>query len=78
MDDYYGAVYSPPRSGLPFVAIAFLKGTALKAVSVPSVEAGEQMIATILDAYSTAGAMAAKYGGAFMNVSGLDDPEQSQ
>jgi hypothetical protein len=78
MDDFYGAVYEPPRPGLPHVAVVFTKGRALKAVSVPSVAAGEQIIATIVDAYVTASAMVAKSGGTFMTVSGLGDPEQGQ
>ena len=76
MDDYYGAVYDPPRAGLPHVAVVFANGKALKAVSVPSIAVGEEIIAKLLEAYATANEMMAKSGGTFMAVSGLGDPEQ--
>lgn len=40
-----GAVYDPPRNGLPHVAVVFdPKGEVLVARAVPSVEAGEALL----------------------------------
>ena len=75
MNDYYGAVYDPPRPGLPHVAVVFANGKELKAVSVPSIAVGEEIIAKLLEAYVAASDMMAKSGGTFMTVSGLGDPE---
>jgi hypothetical protein len=45
------------------------------AVSVPSIEAGEQEIATFMEAYAVAASIVAKRGGTFMAVSKSDDPK---
>jgi hypothetical protein len=71
-DDLHGVVYPPPRPDLPHVAVLFRNGRVLKAVSVPSVEAGEKAIATLLEAYTMAASMAAKHGGTFFAVSTPD------
>jgi len=51
------------------IAVVFRNGRVLNAVSVPSVEAGEKAIATIMEAHATAASMLAKHGGTFMAVS---------
>jgi hypothetical protein len=72
MDNCQSVVYPPPRPELPHIAVVFRDGRVLSAVSVPSIEAGEQVIATFMEAYVTAATMIAKHGGAFMAVSKSD------
>jgi hypothetical protein len=72
MDNCQGVVYPPPRPELPHIAVVFRDGRVLNAATVPSIEAGEQVIATFMEAYATAATMIAKHGGTFMAVSKSD------
>lgn len=47
-----GAVYSPPRPGLPYVAVAFHDNQVLQARSVDSVEIGEAFLAKLAQEYA--------------------------
>ena len=75
MDDCHGVVYPPPRPELPYIAVVFRNGRVSNAVSVPSVEAGEKAIATIMEAHATAASMLTKHGGTFMAVSNSVAPK---
>lgn len=49
-----GAVYDPPRAGLPFVAVVFRPdGEVLVARAVPSAEAGESLIAHVFEEFAS-------------------------
>jgi len=53
MSGITGAVYDPPRAGLPIVAIVFKPdGEVLIARTVPSVAAGDALIRSVFDEFS--------------------------
>lgn len=47
-----GGVYTPPRPGLPYVAVVLNDGQVVSADAVPSPEVGEAMIATIFKQFA--------------------------
>lgn len=49
-----GVVYDPPSSGLPYLAVVLHKGEVVVARAVPSVAAGEALIAEVFQEFATA------------------------
>lgn len=49
-----GVVYLPPTSGLPYLAVVLHDGEVVVARSVPSVAAGEELIASVFNGFADA------------------------
>lgn len=53
MSGITGAVYDPPRAGLPYIAVVFdPKGDVLISRAVPSAEAGHNLIAKTFNEFA--------------------------
>jgi hypothetical protein len=50
MPKFRGVVYEPPADDLPHIAVVFHEdGSVLQAEAVPSYDAGEKLLATVMD-----------------------------
>ena len=49
-----GVVYDPPAPGLPYLAVVLHKGEVVVARAVPSVQAGESLIASVFQSFADA------------------------
>lgn len=56
-----GVVYDPPKNGFPYLAVIFKPdGEVLVARAVPSLQAGEQLIASTLNEFASSTGLSVK------------------